>query len=124
VDLRGCISLPVSGDEASLGRLFWILLDNAIKYTPPGGKIGASLDKVGNRSRVTVTDNGIGIPDAALPHVFDRFYRADASRSYEEGTGLGLAIAKWIADTHQATLSAQSAEECGTTFQVVFPPMA
>jgi heavy metal sensor kinase len=122
VDLDGVKSHSVRGDETSLRRLFWILLDNAIKYTPPGGKISVSLDYAGDRSRVTVTDSGIGIPDVALPHIFDRFYRADASRSYEEGTGLGLAIAKWIADIHFATISPQSAEGCGTTFQVVFPP--
>lgn len=124
VDLGEGLSHSVRGDETSLRRLLWILLDNAIKYTPPGGKIDVSLARAGNRSRVTVTDNGIGIPDAALPHIFDRFYRADASRSYEEGTGLGLAIAKWIADIHHATLSARSAEGCGATFEVLFPPMA
>jgi len=112
----------VLGDEARLRRLFWILLDNAIKYTPPGGRIAVSLDQPGSRSRVTVTDSGIGITRDALPHIFDRFYRADASRSYEEGTGLGLAIAKWIADIHQAVLSAESTEGCGTTFRVLFPP--
>jgi heavy metal sensor kinase len=114
----------VLGDEPSLRRLFWILLDNAIKYTPPGGSIAIALAQSGNRSRVTVADSGIGIPSSALPHIFDRFYRADASRSYEEGTGLGLAIAKWIADIHHATLSAESVEGRGTTFQVLFPPAA
>lgn len=111
----------VLGDEPSLRRLFWILLDNAIKYTPPGGSIAISLGQSGNRSCVTVADSGIGIPSAALPQIFDRFYRADASRSYEEGTGLGLAIAKWIADIHHATLTADSSEGRGTTFQVLFP---
>lgn len=121
VDLDAANEHSVRGDDASLRRLFWILLDNAIKYTPPGGKISVSLNRADNRSCVTVTDSGIGIPDAALPHIFDRFYRADASRSYEEGTGLGLAIAKWIADIHQAALSAKSVEGCGTTFRVLFP---
>lgn len=121
LDLGGQ-SQSILGDEPSLRRLFWILLDNAIKYTPPGGRIGVSLDLADNQPRVTVTDSGIGIPVAALPHIFDRFYRADVSRSYEEGTGLGLAIAKWIADIHHAALTAKSVEGCGTTFQVLFPP--
>ena len=111
----------ILGNDPSLRRLFWILLENAIKYTPPGGKIGVSLDQADNQPRVTVMDSGIGISGAALPHIFDRFCRADASRSYEEGTGLGLAIAKWIADIHHATLTAESVEGCGTNFQVLFP---
>jgi heavy metal sensor kinase len=124
VDFGACKKHSICGDETSLRRLFWILLDNAIKYTPAGGRIALSLDCVNGRSRVTVTDTGIGISAAALPHIFDRFYRADASRSYEEGTGLGLAIAKWIAGIHQATLTAHSDEGLGATFQLVFPPAA
>jgi signal transduction histidine kinase len=70
---------------------------------------------------VTVEDNGMGISEADLPHVFERFYRADPSRSQVEGSGLGLSIASWIANVHQATLSAESVENTGSIFKIVFP---
>ena len=79
----------VLGDYASLHRLFWILLDNAVKYTPASGSIRVKLAVDGNRAIVTVEDNGIGIAAADLPYIFGRFYRADKSRSYVEGAGLG-----------------------------------
>jgi signal transduction histidine kinase len=86
----------VLGDFTSLRRLFWILLDNALKYTQVPGLIEISLILSADHATVVVRDNGLGIPQADLPHVFDRFYRADPSRSQIEGSGLGLAIAKWI----------------------------
>ena len=70
---------------------------------------------------VMVADNGIGISEADLPHVFRRFYRADPSRSQVEGSGLGLSIAMWIARIHQASLSADSKENGGSVFKIVFP---
>ena len=70
---------------------------------------------------LSIRDSGIGIAPALLPHVFERFFRADPSRSQVEGTGLGLAIAKWIADAHHAALSVSSIEGEGSTFSVVFP---
>ena len=73
---------------------------------------------------VTVEDNGIGIPAADLPHIFGRFYRADPSRSQVEGSGLGLSIATWIANVHGATLSAESRENAGSVFRIVFPLLA
>jgi heavy metal sensor kinase len=111
----------VQGDRASLRRLLWTLVDNAIKYTPDGGQIELSLETHGSEPRVTVRDNGIGIPEAMLPRIFDRFFRADPSRTQVEGSGLGLAIAKWIADGHHALLSVESGEGRGTTFCIVFP---
>jgi len=112
--------VSVLGDLANLRRLLWILLDNACKYTPSPGRIDVSLATSAQEATVTVRDNGIGIPESALPHIFDRFYRADPSRSQVEGSGLGLSIAKWIADTHRARLSVASAEHAGTAFSVVF----
>jgi heavy metal sensor kinase len=112
----------VTGDRASLRRLLWTLVDNAIKYTPAGGHIELALDSRGPEARVMVRDNGIGIPEAMLPRVFERFFRADPSRAQMEGSGLGLAIAKWIADMHHAVISVESVEGHGSTFRVMFPP--
>ncbi len=112
--------IQITGDRASLNRLFWILLDNAVKYTPFGGKIDVSVQASAEEAKVSVRDNGIGIPPAALPRIFDRFFRVDSSRAVEEGTGLGLAIAKWISDIHRAALSVESAVNMGTTFRISF----
>lgn len=114
----------VTGDRASLRRLFWILLDNAVKYTPFGGEIDVSVVAAGDKAKVSVRDNGIGIPQTDLPRIFDRFYRVDSSRAQEEGTGLGLAIAKWISDVHHAALTVESAENVGATFRISFRYLA
>ena len=112
---------PVWGDYASLQRLLWILLDNAAKYTPQSNAIQVRLTVAGEEATLQVEDNGIGISAADLPHIFERFYRADPSRSQVEGTGLGLSIALWIANVHQATIAAESRETAGSLFRVVFP---
>jgi heavy metal sensor kinase len=114
----------VSGDRPSLRRLLWTLVDNAVKYTPSGGRIELSLKTHGAEAHLIVRDSGIGIPQEKLQRVFERFFRADASRTQVEGTGLGLAIAKWIADMHHAAIAVESAEGRGTTFRVVFPSMS
>jgi signal transduction histidine kinase len=101
-------------------RLIWILLDNAVKYTQAGGDIHILLDAGEGEARLAVSDNGVGIPSAHLPHIFERFYRVDTSRGQDEGAGLGLAIAKWIADVHHAVVSVESAENSGTTVRVRF----
>ncbi|MGH9560774.1 MAG: ATP-binding protein, partial [Terracidiphilus sp.] len=113
--------IQLRGDAPMLRRLIWILLDNAIKYTPYGGCIDVALIRDGQCARLTVSDNGIGVPEELLPHIFDRFFRVDASRSEQEGTGLGLAIGKWIASVHRATITARSPNRAGTTFEVAFP---
>ena len=115
------IVAQVQGHRASLRRLLWTLLDNAVKYTPAGGRVEASLNTSASGASITVADTGIGIPEALLPRVFERFFRADPSRSQVEGSGLGLAIAKWIADIHHAVLQVRSRENAGSEFTVVFP---
>jgi heavy metal sensor kinase len=113
--------LQLSGDAMLLRRLVWILVDNAVKYTPCEGRIEVALVRNEQRALFTVSDNGIGIPETSLPHIFDRFFRVDASRGEQEGTGLGLAIGKWIAEAHRATITARSIDQAGTTFEVAFP---
>jgi heavy metal sensor kinase len=114
-------SMNVLGDFSSLRRLVWIILDNALKYTPEPGRVEVSLDVGAKQAILRVSDSGMGIAQADLPHVFDRFYRTDPSRSQVEGSGLGLAIAKWIAEMHRAELSVSSTVHEGTTFRVAFP---
>jgi heavy metal sensor kinase len=109
------------GDAPMLRRLIWILIDNAVKYTPSESVIDVALVRDGQEARLTVSDNGPGIPEAHLPHIFDRFFRVDPSRGEQEGTGLGLAIAKRIAETHHAKIKVRSREGKGTTFEVTFP---
>jgi signal transduction histidine kinase len=101
--------------------MLWVLLDNALKYTNPPGRVEVVLSTVSGQANIVVRDSGIGIAPADLPHIFDRFYRADPSRSQVEGTGLGLAIAKWIAEIHHVELSVASEESKGTTFRLAFP---
>jgi heavy metal sensor kinase len=121
ISIDGTACATVCGDYPSLHRLLWILLDNAAKYTPAPGWIRIAVSAAGDRAIVTVEDNGIGISEADLPHIFERFYRADPSRGRVEGSGLGLAIALWIANVHQASLSVSSKQGAGSVFRVVFP---
>jgi heavy metal sensor kinase len=114
------LSATLRGDFASLRRLVWILVDNALKYTTTPGRVDVGLRVAGGSAIVSVSDTGIGISAQDLPRIFDRFYRADPSRSDVEGSGLGLAIAKWIAELHHAELTVASAENMGTTFQLAF----
>jgi heavy metal sensor kinase len=110
------------GDEDLLRRLVINLLDNAIRYTPAGGRVSASLVAEGPRLRIAISDTGQGIAPEARPHIFDRFYRADKSRSREDGGfGLGLAIAKWIAESHRGTIDLASRPGAGTTFTITLP---
>jgi heavy metal sensor kinase len=110
----------VEGDRQSLRRLFWALLDNAVKYTPAGGRVAVEVNRRGAQVVVRIRDSGIGIPKDMLPRIFERFFRADPSRGQAGGTGLGLAIAKWIADAHLAVLSVESGNGDGTVFEVLF----
>jgi signal transduction histidine kinase len=115
----------VEGDEQRLRELLLILLDNALKYTDAGGRVTVSVAGGSGGPLLSVADNGRGIPEPDLPHVLDRFYRADKARSREMGgTGLGLAIARWIVEAHGGRISLSSTAGQGTTVQVQFPPAA
>jgi two-component system heavy metal sensor histidine kinase CusS len=112
----------VDANDPALRRLLLLLVDNAVKYTPAGGRITVSVGMEPSGATVTVRDTGIGIPDSALPHVFERFYRVDESRNREAGgAGLGLSIAQWIAQRHHASLEAESVVGQGSAFRVRFP---
>ncbi|MEP6783533.1 MAG: ATP-binding protein [Acidobacteriota bacterium] len=109
----------VRGDAGWIERLLLILLDNAIKFTSAGGDVAISLRTVDDRVVLAVRDSGVGISAAALPHVFEAFYRGDASLSRStEGAGIGLALAKWIVDAHGATIEAVSTPQQGSRFSV------
>jgi signal transduction histidine kinase len=116
-------TVPIVGHATSLRRLIWIMLDNAIKYTVPPGIIDVSLTTNGPSTIVLIQDTGIGISSSDLPHIFDRFYRADLSRSQVEGSGLGLSIAKWIAEKHRAEIAVASSEGTGSAFSIIFPTL-
>ena len=114
--------LAVHGDPVLLRRLFGNLLDNAIRYTPEGGRVTVTAERDGDGCLVTVADTGVGIEPEALGHIFDRFYRADPSRSREAGgTGLGLSIARRAAERHHGRIAIESAPAKGTTITVRLP---
>lgn len=109
-------------DRAKLDQVAYNLMENAVKYTQPGGKIEVVLARNGKDVVFTVTDNGPGISKESLPHLFERFYRVDKARSRETGgTGLGLAISQQIVALHSGTIRADSEEGKGTVFTVVLP---
>jgi signal transduction histidine kinase len=102
-----------------------ILLDNAVKYTPAGGRVGLRLAHDGATAILAVSDTGVGIPPEHLPHVFERFYRGDPGRSRDPGgTGLGLSIARWIVEQHTGSIELTSRPGEGTTAVVRLPALA
>lgn len=111
------------GNQENLTELITILLDNALKYSPHGKSIEVSSQVVGSQVKITVTDHGCGISENDLLHIFERFFRADLSRSKNkiEGYGLGLSIAKKIVEKHHGKIDVTSKLEEGTTFQITFP---
>ena len=112
----------VAGDPVRLRQVVVNLIDNAIKYTPPGGSVRVGTVEVDGNVRLTVADTGEGIPAEHLPRVFDRFYRVDKARSREQGgTGLGLSIVQSIATAHAGGVSITSGEGVGTTATVTLP---
>lgn len=112
----------VTGDRSRLKQVIVNLLDNAIKYTPVDGAVRLRVDAVEGRAVLTVADSGIGMPAEAVPHVFERFYRVDATRSDDTGgAGLGLAIVKTICDAHGAMVRVVSELGRGSSFHVTFP---
>ncbi len=112
----------IYGDQLRLRQMLVNLLSNAIRYTPAGGRIRVSLKNVENGIEVAVADTGIGIPEDAIPRIFDRFYRADKARSRQYGgSGLGLSIVKWIVEAHNGSISVDSIVGEGSVFRVFLP---
>jgi heavy metal sensor kinase len=114
----------IQADGTRLRQLVMNLVTNAVKYTPAGGRVRLWLARDDGLVRLGVSDTGIGIAPGDLPHIFDRFYRADAARTRtadRPGAGLGLAICKWIAEAHGGKIDVQSRPGRGTTFTVTLP---
>jgi signal transduction histidine kinase len=110
------------GDRERLSQLLYILLDNAIKYTPEGGRVNVTLSHANGGLECVVQDTGIGIPDTDLPHIFERFYRVDKDRSRKlGGTGIGLSIADWIVKAHGGRIKVTSQVGKGTAFHIRLP---
>ena len=117
---------PVEGDEELLRSLVMNLLDNAIKHSPLGAAVDVALNRYELSYRITVSDNGGGIPEEARAKVFERFYRVDAARAREApsesgGAGLGLAIGRWIAEAHGGSLELVRSSAAGSSFTIVLP---
>jgi heavy metal sensor kinase len=116
------IPVLITGNAPSLRRLFLILIDNAVKYTAGGGHVSVVLHTREHTSVTEIRDTGVGISPTDITHIFERFYRADESRSRQSGgTGLGLSIAKWIAEAHQGEILVVSKLGEGSIFRVQIP---
>lgn len=114
----------VCGDQDKLKQVLVNLISNAINYTPTDGEVVVGVGKIGERARITVRDNGPGIPEKDLPYIFDRFYRGEKSRTRPKqgkGFGLGLSIAYWIVRNHNGTIEVDSKLGEGSTFRVWLP---
>lgn len=112
----------VQGDELRLRELLLNLVENAVKYSNPKGKVTISLVTDGQQAIISVTDQGIGIAPDDRPKIFDRFFRTDEARAHtKKGTGLGLAICSWIAEVHKGRINVQSELGRGSTFTVTLP---
>ncbi|MCL6570891.1 MAG: HAMP domain-containing histidine kinase [Bacillus sp. (in: Bacteria)] len=122
LNLSAPATMIAIGDPQRLSQLLYILLDNAIKYTPNGGDVKLLLTKVGQQICITVQDTGIGIKQEDYQRIFERFYGSDKSRSRQMGGhGLGLSVAKWIVDTHGGTIKVTSELGKGSSFMVRIP---
>ncbi|MBI4323422.1 MAG: HAMP domain-containing protein [Candidatus Omnitrophica bacterium] len=124
IDVVNDSRLVVRADEMRLKQLLLNLLDNAIKYTPAGGRIIVGCRADHGQAALTVTDTGIGIAARHLPRIFDRFYRVDSARSRADGSyGLGLSICQWIAEAHGGSIEVDSLPGQGSTFRVRLPAL-
>ncbi|MEK7850700.1 MAG: heavy metal sensor histidine kinase, partial [Deltaproteobacteria bacterium] len=122
ITIHGKEEVSVQGDKMRLARVLLNLVDNAVKYTPKGGRVILSLAKKGDEAYISIRDTGIGISKEDQEKIFERFYRVDKSRSREiGGTGLGLAICKRIIEAHGGRISVDSEIGKGSTFTVVLP---
>ena len=119
-----CEELVVRGTEEGLDRIFVNLVGNAVKYTPAGGSVTVSLNRMGEEIQVRVTDTGIGIPEESLPHLFEEFYRAPNAKALDEvGTGLGLTIVKDLVERYGGRIEVESRVGRGTAFTVTLPTL-
>jgi len=122
IQLKQTIPSYVRGNEELLIRLMWNVVDNAIKYTPAGGRVTIAMEKTGENADIIVEDTGLGIPVDDIPKIFDRFYRVAKSRSKElGGSGLGLAICKWIVELHSGFIRVHSEVKKGSRFIIRLP---
>lgn len=115
---------PVIGfvDPGRMQQVLHNLLENSLRYTPAGGSIRVALTRTADQARIEVRDTGVGIPEADLPFVFERFFRSDrARRAYSGGSGLGLSIVRWIVEAHKGKVEVQSEVDRGTTMAVLLP---
>jgi two-component system sensor histidine kinase VicK len=120
LELANTVPVEMEGNSSSLRQMVRNVLDNAIKYTPAGGKVTIDLNRSNGKEFVLrVADTGIGIPAPSLPYIFDRFYRVDQARTREEGgSGLGLSIVKQIVEAHGGCISVKSEVGAGTVLTV------
>ncbi len=123
LNLTGIDQLQVNGDHDRLKQVMLNLVGNAIQYTPVGGQVDLKLERIDHQACFTVSDTGPGIPAEDLPHIFERFYRGEKSRTRKQsgGFGLGLSIAYWIVRSHGGTIEVELREGQGTTFKVLLP---
>jgi signal transduction histidine kinase len=120
---EGTCTMLATRDE--IHQIIYNLTDNAVKYTPPGSTVQVSLFREGDQVVLTVEDNGIGIPEDDLPHIFERFYRVDKMRSRAiGGTGLGLSIVKDTVENRGGSITAAARQGGGTVFTVRLPRAA
>jgi signal transduction histidine kinase len=116
----GLTDATIEGDEDALVQLLWILVDNGVKFTKPGGSVEVGLRQHNSTVLLTVADDGLGVCVDDLERIFQRFYQADPARS-NTGAGLGLSIARWIVEEHHGTISVRNNTGAGCTFTVSLP---
>ncbi len=122
LDVRFVHGVTLLGDASKLGQAVYNLIDNAVKYTPEGGRITVTLDTDGHEAVLQVGDTGIGIPEEDVNHIFDRFYRVDKARSRATGgTGLGLSIVRQMVQLHGGDITVESTPGEGSLFTVKLP---
>lgn len=113
--------VKIYADRELIKQMLRVFIDNSIKYTPDGGEVELQVIKDGDNVNFTIRDNGVGIPEEDIPHIFKRFYRVDKSRSDKKGTGLGLSIAQWIIKQHKGKVDVESSAGEGTLIKVTIP---
>ena len=113
-------NIELTADQSLITQMLLNLIENAVKYGRTGGDIRVRIQRQENNAQIIVSDNGIGISEENLPHIFDRFFRADTARD-RSGTGLGLSIVQWIVALHSGNIQAESTLSVGTKFTIILP---